>query len=253
MMVGGAERLDTIKIKVTNAADEVGAALAVLNLTEATARNHEIYFCEQPSTLGLLPLLDDAVILRIRHHREGPSDVTVKLRPCRPGQLRGQWSAFHRNAQHELRIKGEWAHDRRAVAASLLRSVPSDHLRQVLDSTPHDLGRLFSSRQRQYLAECTNVDPDLDNLYLLGPVEACQWQLRDPRYDITAERWTVRIPGDLSGLDFLELSVTAEPSDAALVQPAFLASIRHRGLDPYAFHQTKTRHVLERLAAIGPT
>jgi hypothetical protein len=83
---------------------------------------------------------------------------------------------------------------------------------------------------------------------LLGQVKARQWRLHEPRYDITAERWTVRIPGNPSGLDLLELSVTAEPDDAALVQPAFLASIRRRGLDPYAFQQTKTRHVLQYLA-----
>ena len=247
MMMGGAERLDTIKIKVTIAADEVGAALAVLNLTEATARNHEIYFCEQPSTLGLLPLLDDAVILRIRHHREGPSDVTVKLRPCRPGQLRGQWSAFRHGAHHELRITGDWVPDRHVVTASLVHSVPGDHLRQTLDSRPPALDRLFSTRQRRYLAECTIADPDLDDLCLLGPVEARRWRLREPPHDITADRWTVRIPGDPSGLDFLELSVMAEPNDAALVQPAFLASIRRRGLDPYAFQQTKTRQVLQHL------
>jgi hypothetical protein len=46
------------------------------------------------------------------------------------------------------------------------------------------------------------------------------------------------------------LSVTAEPEDAALIQPAFLASIRLRGLDPSAFQQTKTRHVLQHLAAL---
>ena len=86
-------------------------------------------------------------------------------------------------------------------------------------------------------------------MYLLGPVKAHRWRLHESRYDITAERWTVLTPGDPPGLDLLELSVTAEPEDAALVQPAFLASIRRRGLDPYAFQQTKTRHVLQHLAA----
>jgi hypothetical protein len=249
-MVVGRERLDTIKIKVTIAADEVSAALATFNLSRSTARGHEIYFCEQPSKLGLLPLLDDAVILRIRHRREGPSDVTVKLRPCLPGQLRGPWSAFRRSAHHELRVKGDWTHDRHVVAASLVHSVPGDHLRQVLESKPYDLGYLFSTRQRRYLADCTIADPDLDHLCLLGPVEAHQWRQREPRYDITAERWTVHVRGDPSGLDLLELSVTAEAEDASLIQPAFLASIRRRGLDPYAFQQTKTRHVLQHLAAL---
>jgi hypothetical protein len=109
---------------------------------------------------------------------------------------------------------------------------------------------LFSSRQRRYLAECTTADPDLGHLCILGPVEAHQWRQRVGRYDITAERWTVRIRGDLAGLDLLELSVTAEPEDASLIQPAFLASIRRRGIDPYAFQQTKTRHVLQHLAPL---
>jgi hypothetical protein len=250
MMVTGADKPGTIKIKATIAADEVLAALAAYHLSGSTAHSQEIYFCEQPSQLGLLPLLDGAVILRLRHHPAGPGDVTVKLRPCRPGQLSGRWSAFRRSAHHQLRIKGEWAHDHRLMAASLVYSVPGDHLRQTLHSRPRYPGRLFSARQRRYVAECTTTHVDLDDLYLLGPVTAQQWRVRVPRYDITAERWTVLAPGNPPGLDLLELSITAEPEDAALIQPAFLASIRLRGLDPYAFQQTKTRHVLQYLATL---
>jgi hypothetical protein len=154
MMVMGAGRPGTIKIKATIAADEVRAALVAYHLSESAARSHEFYFCEQPSQLGPLPLLDGAVILRVRrHHPAGPGDVTVKLRPCQPGQLTGQWSAFRRSAHHQQRIKGEWAHDRRVLAASLVYTVPGDHLRHALDSRPHRLGQLFSVRQRRYLAE----------------------------------------------------------------------------------------------------
>ena len=251
MVVIGAGRPGAIKIKATIATDEVGSALAAYHLSRSTARSHEIYFCEQPSHLGLLPLLDDAVILRVRYHPAGPGDVTVKLRPCRPGQLGDQWSAFRRSTHHELRIKGEWAHDRRVLAASLVYSVSGDHLRQALHSGPHHPGRLFSARQRRYLAECTTSHVNLDDLHLLGPVKAHQWQLHEPRYDITVEQWTIRTPGDPPEFDLLELSVTAEPEDAALVQPAFLASIRRRGLDPYAFQPTKTRHVLQHLTTSG--
>jgi hypothetical protein len=175
----------------------------------------------------------------------------VKLRPCRPGQLSGRWSTFCRSAHHGLRIKGEWAHNRRLIAASLVYSIPGDHLRQALDSRPHHPGCLFSARQRRYLAECTTTEVDLDDVYLLGPVTVRQWRLRVPRYDIIAERWTVLAPGNPPGLDLLELSVTAESEDAALIQPAFLASIRRKGLDPYAFQQDKTRHVLQYLVAFA--
>jgi hypothetical protein len=249
MMAPGIGRLDTIKIKATIAADEIGSALAAYRLPGSAGRSHEIYFCEQPSPVGRLPLLDDAVILRIRRRLPGSGDITVKLRPCRPGQLSREWCAFRHGARHELRVKGEWAGDRRVVAASLLYRVPGDHLRQALRSRPYDLAGLFSALQRRYLAECADPGLDLGGLCLLGPVRARRWRLREPRYDITAERWTVRIPGDRSGLDLLELSVTADPDDAALVQPAFLASIRRRGLDPYAFQEAKTRYVLDNLAA----
>jgi hypothetical protein len=248
MMAMGADRPVPIKIKATIAADQVDATLAAYHLSGSPARSHELYFCEQPSRLGLLPLLDGAVILRVRCHPEGSGDVTVKLSPCRPGQLTGQWSTFRRSAHHRLRIKGEWAHDRRVLAASLVYSVPGDHLRQALRSGPHHPGRLFSARQRRYLAECTTTHVDLDDVHLLGPVTVRQWRPRVPRYDITAERWTVPAPGDPPGLDLLELSITADPEDAALIQPAFLASIRRRGLDPYAFQQTKTRQALQHLA-----
>jgi hypothetical protein len=252
MMVMGADKPGTIKIKATIAADEVRAALAAYHLSGSTARSHEIYFCEQSSELGLLPLLDQAVILCIRRHLNGPGAVTAKLRPCRPGQLSTPWRTFRRSAHHQLRIKGEWANDRRVVAASLVYSPPVDYLRQALDAEPHDVRRLFSTRQRRYLAECTLVNPSLGDLRVLGPVKARRWRLREPRYDVTAELWTVRIPRDPAGFDLLELSVTAEPEDAALVQPAFLASVRRRGLDPYAFQQTKTRRVLQHLTAFRP-
>jgi hypothetical protein len=139
------------------------------------------------------------------------------------------------------------------MAASLVYAVSGDHLHQILDSRSLDLGRLFSTRQRRCLAECATTHVDLNDLRLLGPVEVRRWRLRERRYDITAERWAVRIPGDPPGFDLLELSVTAEPDDAALVQPAFLATIRRGGLDPYAFQRTKTRHVLQHLVASSPT
>lgn len=55
MMVMGADRPGTIKIKATIVADQVDAALAAYRLSGPAARNHELYFCEQPSQLGLLP------------------------------------------------------------------------------------------------------------------------------------------------------------------------------------------------------
>src|SRR6266566_1598210 len=127
----------------------------------------------------------------------------------------------------------------------IMATIAADEVRAALAAY-----HLFSARQRRYVAECTTTYVDLDDLLLLGPVTAQRWRLRVPRYDITAERRTVLHPGSPPGLDLLELSITAEPEDAALIQPAFLASIRRRGLDPYAFQQAKTRQVLQYLATL---
>jgi len=46
MMVMGADKPGTIKIKATIAADEVDIALAAYHLPGSTGRSYEIYFCE---------------------------------------------------------------------------------------------------------------------------------------------------------------------------------------------------------------
>ena len=56
-----------------------------------------------------------------------------------------------------------------------------------------------------------------------------------------AERWTV---GDL---DFLELSVVADPGDALRTQQALTAFVGDQGFAVEPEQQTKTRQVLEHL------
>src|SRR5438876_508070 len=113
------------------------------------------------------------------------------------------------------------------IAADEVRAALAAYHLSGSTAQSHEIYFCEQPRQRRYVAECTTTYVDLDDLILLGPVTAQRWRLRVPRYDITAERWTVLHPGNPPGLDLLELSITAEPEDAALIQPAFLASIRH--------------------------
>jgi hypothetical protein len=81
-------------------------------------------------------------------------------------------------------------------------------------------------------------------------------RLRQPRYDVIAERCGVRVPGGLSELDLLELSVTARPTTRRWSSRAFRSSIPHLGLDPNPISPTRTLHILQHLTApradLGP-
>ena len=77
-------------------------------------------------------LIDAGVIAEVRLDHSGSTSSTLKLRPCRPGQLNAFWSEFRRSAHHELRVEGDWVAGRRVVAASLIHC----HLQQDKQTGP---------------------------------------------------------------------------------------------------------------------
>jgi hypothetical protein len=105
---------------------------------------------------------------------------------------------------------------------------------------------LFSGRQRQFLRDCGgSAQGTFEQLRLYGPVQVHQWLVKDQQFDVRLERWSLgAFP---ARLDFMDLSVLVTPEDAALVQPAFLATTRRRGVDPDAFLGSRTRRLLNQL------
>ena len=235
-------RLDDVEIKLTITGERSGPAIQALQLP-AGRPTWQIYFCEDVTGAAGngTPLLDLGVVLRARHKQGEEDDTTVKLRPCRRSQLTGPWPAATRGDNWELKIEADWAGERRALAASLTADRPGDIVADAgSGGTP--VRSLYVDEQRDFLRDCSDVRINLDALTVLPPVTATRWKKVESAptgLGVRAERWTV---GDL---DFLELSVVADPGDAPQAQRGLTEFVSSLGLPVEPHQETKTRQVLE--------
>jgi len=248
--------LDAVEIKITFDRPQVQAALDALGAMPER-RTRSVHFCEDvtAAVVAGTPLFDANVILRIRSTEGSADDSTIKLRPCRQTQLTDRWLDAARDHEPDLKAEADWAGTRRVLAVSCTRDLPDGLLGAVLaDDEP--LGALFSDRQEQFLADCGGIRVNLAAATMLPRIAATRWgpfrtAPPDPKLKIVAERWVVG-----EELDFLELSVQAEPEKAERKQAALGEFVRSRGLEPDPGQETKTRRVLtyltDRLAAEVP-
>ncbi len=239
-------RLDAVEIKVTIGADGIEAAAKAFDLGNAEKRRRTIYFWEDPAgpegPAGL-PLLTAGIILRLRKNKGRRDDVTVKLRPCGDSQLTQRWVTERGDDGWEFRVEDDWAGPRRVTSASL-----EAKLEQGIIDTVVGQGRgvPLTPVQRSFLQECARASVDLSRLIPLGPIDATKWDLSRNGQEISAEQWVV---GD--GLRFLEFSIRVGPENAPAAQQRFENLFRELGVDPESDQETKTRMVLNYLAATG--
>jgi hypothetical protein len=238
-------RLDAVEIKVSLAGDQVTEGLRRFDLS-GDGKRRQIFFADDPLSGApvALPLLDGGLILRVRESADEKVESTVKLRPCRRSQLTDGWLAAGKTASSEFRLEADWTGERRVLAASCSADRKTGSLDAALEGR-EPLSTLFSDEQERFVEECAGLRVNLNAVVLLGPVAANRWgPLQVDRFEVVAERW--RIAG---ALDFLELSIRVDPGQAERAQQEFEALVRGRGLDLDVRQETKTRRVLEHLAA----
>jgi hypothetical protein len=239
-------RLDAVEIKVNVLADGIPAAAEAFKLEHAGKRRRTIYFCEDltcPDGPGGLPLLTHGIILRLRRNKGRRGDITAKLRPCRDSQLTQRWINAREDEDEDwdFRVEGDWAGPHHVISASLEAKIEDGIIDAVV---AEGLGVPLVPAQRRFLEDCAGVRVDLSRLGPLGPIDGTKWELARRGQEIFAEQWVV---GD--GLRFLEFSVRARPEEAAAAQQAFENLFREHGIDLDRVQETKTRVVLEYLAA----
>lgn len=240
-------RLDGIEIKVTIAAEHVQAARQALALTDDDKRRRrKIYFCEGAAGAdgsAALPLLDQGVILRLREIKDDKDDSTVKLRPFDQTRLTPRWLKAKTQDSWEFKVEGDWVGDRHVIAASLVAD--QNQVKEVArGETPP--GRVFSAGQEQFLRDCASVRVTLNELRVLGPVDAIRWKkVRLGNFEAAVEQWDVD-----DALRFLELSIVAGPDQAVEEQRRFEQLIAAKGIVLDQRQETKTRMVLEHLAGL---
>jgi hypothetical protein len=243
---GTAARLDGVEVKLTLAGDRVDQAVQALQLAPDRPR-WRIHFGEDvTAAVGpTTPLLDLGVVLRARRRPGEPDDTTIKLRPCRRSQLGGPWPTATKGDGWELKLEADWAGEQRVLAVSLTADQPGDVIADVAeDGAP--VRSLFLDEQLDFLRECCDARIDLDALTLLPPVTATRWKevrTAPAGLEVRAERWTV------DHLDFLELSVVADPGDAPAAQRALHGFVGSLGLAVDPHQEPKTRQVLAHLVS----
>ena len=239
-------RLDAVEIKVTVGADGIPAAAKAFELEHAEKRSRTIYFCEDlagPDGPAGLPLLTHGIILRLRRNKGRRDDITAKLRPCRDSQLTQRWIKAREDEDEDwdFRVEGDWAGPRHVISASLEAKIEDGIIDAVV---AEGLGIPLVPAQRSFLEDCAQVRVDLPRLSPLGPIDGTKWELARNGQEIFAEQWVI---GD--GLRFLEFSIRARPEEAPAAQQAFENLFREHGIDLDPEQETKTRMVLEYLAA----
>jgi hypothetical protein len=242
-------RFDDVEIKVTLGKDQTAAAVQALDLPSGI-EPWRIYFCEDV-TPGLdlqTPLLDRDVVLRARDKPGGKDDSTIKLRPSRRSQLTDHWldasdGKSDSGEKWEFKVEADWSGDRRVLSASHTSDRHQGLVAEVAGGR-RPVEHLFTPEQLDFLRDCSAAAINLATLTVLPPVTATRWRsvaTAPPELGVRAERWTV------DDLDFLELSVVADPAEARSRQDALTEFVRSRGLAVDAQSQNKTRQAIEHL------
>ena len=191
-----------------------------------------------------LPLLEGSVVLRVRSSLDGKRDSTVKLRPCRRSQLTDGWLDAPRGSDGDAKLEADWVGDRKVLAASITAKPRSGSFDDVREGRAL-VGALFSAEQQAFLDACADIRVNVNGLVLLGPIDATRWDRVDiDGIEVVVERWRIG-----AELDFLELSIRTSPPDAVETQRAIDHGVHKLGIVLDDRQATKTRLVLEHLAA----
>jgi hypothetical protein len=173
--------------------------------------------------------------LRARLVHDGADDSTVKLRPVVPSELSAYWKKME-GFEVELDAVGE----DEICSAKLSVDQNRGEIRDVAEGR-RPVRKLYSNEQEKLLEEHGPGEISWADLTVLGPVSVRKWEVqpKDFDYEVTIEEWV--LPDDS---DLVELSVKAEPGDAAEAGRAFVELLRSRRIDTDGDQQTKTRSAL---------
>jgi hypothetical protein len=228
---------DSAELKLTVPEHGQRSTIATLGLDPLEAQIRQVFFFDTPD----LVLNRSGVAVRARRIQGGRGgDTVVKLRPVVPDEL-----------PDDLRRPGGVSVEVDAMpggyvcSASMKGKIANADVREaVAGKLP--VRKLFSKRQRAFLAAHAPEGILLDELRVLGPIFVLKLRFEPPAYGrrLVAELWLLP-----DGSRILELSTKCLPSEAFQVGIETRAYLESLGLDLSADQQTKTKTALELFAA----
>ena len=231
---------DSVELKLTIPDADQSSAVDALGMDPLDAQIRQVYFFDTPD----LALNKAGVVIRARRIQGRKHDSVVKLRPVVPGDLPQdlrELSAF--NVELDAMPGGY------VCSATLKEELGPTKVRAAV-SGELPLRKLFSKRQREFLAAHAPEGIDLDGLSVLGPVFVLKLKFSPDGYErrMVAEVWLYP-----DNTRILELSTKCAPSEmfqVALEARAFLSGL---GVNLSGEQQTKTKTALEYFSGASPT
>jgi hypothetical protein len=226
---------DSVELKLTVPDEDRYSTAAALGVDPLEGRIRQVFFFDTPD----LALDRAGVVVRARRTQGAPDDTVVKLRPVVPSEL-----------PQELRDHRDFVVEVDAMPGSYVCSGSfKGEAKGVQDvaagQTP--VRKLFSKKQRSFYADHAPAGIELDDLAVLGPVNALKLKVAP---EGLGRRLAVELWFYPDGSRILELSTKCAPGDwfdAATESRDFLKGL---GVETTGEQATKTRSALEYFAAI---
>ena len=227
---------DSVELKLTVPESGQRSAIEALGMDPLDAQIRQVFFFDTPD----LALDRAGVVVRARRTQGAPDDNVVKLRPVVPKEL-----------PEDLRARPDFVVEVDAMPGSFVcsGSFKGQAKGDVADTAAgkRPISKLFSKPQRAFFAEHAPDGVELDDLAVLGPVNALKLKVAPEGLGrkLAVELWFYP-----DGSRILELSTKCAPADwfeTVTTSRDYLAS---RGVDLTAEQSTKTRTALEYFAGL---
>ncbi len=228
---------DSVELKLTVPDEDRQSAVASLGLDPLTARLRQVYFFDTPD----LTLDRSGVVVRARRTQGALDDTVVKLRPVTPRDLPATL-----RARADFVVEVDAMPGGYVCSGSFKGRIKAGGVQEVVAGR-RPLRKLFSKPQRSFFAAHAPSGIELDDLRVLGPVNALKLKLLPEGLDrkLAVELWFYP-----DGSRILELSTKCAPADWFEATTQSRDFLIDRGVSLSGEQTTKTRAALGYFAAL---
>jgi hypothetical protein len=200
--------IQKLEFKVTVLPAEEPKVQAELRSAGVDPARRKVYFYDTPE----LALFAKDLVLRARVTDGDDDDSTVKLRPLPLPNVPARW-----RATDDVRIELDVVGKKRVPSAKLDGEPDRGEIEQV-EHGALKLSKLFTKAQEVLVADGLPSTTSLNDLVVLGPVDARKWELPPETFPhkMSVEEWTLP-----NGPHFIELSFKVAPDEAQTAARAF--------------------------------
>ena len=200
--------IQKLEFKVTVLPAEEPKVQAELRSARVSPARRKVYFYDTPK----LALFAKDLVLRARVTDGDDDDSTVKLRPLRLPNIPARWIATDA-IRIELDVVGE-----KQIPSAKLDGEPERGEIEQVEHGALELSKLFTKAQEALVADALPSATSLNDLVVLGPVDARKWDLPPETFPhkLSVEEWSLP-----DGTHFIELSFKVAPDEAQAAERAF--------------------------------